>query len=175
MNTFNQIWMECWLEKGYMLDPSLEEADRFIIIDSSDRSIGTIEFKPYTTSEMNEINKVFPFHKIDSIYNNQDKVIEIDKVAILKEFRGRNLERLLSLFIYYNELYQIEYNVVLLERVFYRALKNVYKLPLETVGEQFYYKGDHVIPTVVYPGFVYMNKEKFPWLLPDLEKTIINT
>jgi hypothetical protein len=162
LNTFNQIWMECWLEKGYMLDLSSEIADQFIIRDSEKRNIGTIEFKTYDPTSY--INTVFPFYKIEHLAINPAQVKEIDKVAILKQHRGKNLERLLSLFVSYTEANRVEYCVVLLERVFYKALKNVYKIPLESVGEQFYYKGDHVIPTVIYPRFIYSNKKNYPWL-----------
>ncbi|RXJ02804.1 hypothetical protein DS745_05705 [Anaerobacillus alkaliphilus] len=164
-NIFNQIWMDCWLEKGYMLEPSLEEkSDRFILRDVEKRSIGTIEFKPYYTTFENNINNVYPFHKLQHIASNPKQVVEIDKVAILREYRGKNLERLISLYVSYTEFHKIEYCVGLVERLFYKALRNVYKVPLEAVGEQTYYKGDHVIPAVLYPSLIYKKKVNYPWL-----------
>jgi len=164
LNTFNQIWMECWLEKGYMLDPTDNHVDRFIIQDLDNRNVGTLEFRQYYPTIENSINTVFPFQKLEHLSTNPKKVIEIDKVAILKQHRGKNLERLLSLCVNYSEFYEIEYCVVLLERVFYKALKNVYKVPLEKVGDPIYYKGDHVIPTVLFPNLIYSQKELYPWL-----------
>lgn len=176
LNSFNQIWMECWLEKGYMLDPTDEIVDRFIIQDIDNRNIGTIEFRQYYPTTDNDINTVFPFQKVEHLSMNSKRVIEIDKVAILKQHRGKNLERLLSLCVNYSEFYKIEYCVVLLERVFYKALKNVYKVPLEKMGDPIYYKGDHVIPTVLFPSLIYSRKELYPWLTynkPDFSKTPI--
>ncbi len=164
-NQFNNIWIECWLEKGYGLEMEDGPADRYIIIDSKDQKVGTIEFKPYLLEPNNNINTVYPFHQIESIKNNPESVIEIDKVAILKQFRGKNLERLLSVFVHYSEQHEISCCVALLERVFYKTLRMIYKFPLESVGEQIYYKGDYVIPAVIYPEDLYQHKEKYPWLL----------
>jgi hypothetical protein len=165
LNHFNQIWMECWLEKGYFLENGADQTERYIITDTKERKVGTIEFKPYTLDTKNTINTVFPFHELESIIKKPDSVIEIDKVAILKEFRGKNLDRLLSLFVHYTEERNINYCVVLLERVFYKALKNVYKIPLEAVGEKIYYKGDYVIPAIIYPKEIYQNKIDYSWIV----------
>ncbi|WP_445491221.1 hypothetical protein [Niallia sp. 03133] len=170
LNDFNQIWMECWLEKGYGLENSTDPTDRYIITDSTNQKVGTIEFRPYTLEPTNNINTVFPFHQIESIKSNPKAVIEIDKVAILKQFRGKNLDRLLSVFVHYSEYYDVSYCVVLLERLFYKALKTVYKIPLEPVSNKIYYKGDYVIPAIIYPNEIHQNKEKYPWLI-DLYDT----
>lgn len=168
LNLFNEIWMECWLEKGYMLDPTFDETDRFIILDEDNREIGTIEFKPYYPTMNNYINTVFPFHELEKVEMNPMKVIEIDKVSILKKYRGKNLERLLSLFVHYTDYHQMNYCVVLLERVFYKALRHVYKIPIETVAEQMYYKGDYVIPAIIHSHEVYNHKGDYPWIVPSI-------
>ncbi|WP_102692234.1 hypothetical protein [Rummeliibacillus pycnus] len=165
LNDYNQIWMECWLEKGYGLENDKIPADRYIITDTQNHKVGSIEFKPYSLDITNNINKVYPFYKIESLKNNPNSVVEVDKVAILKQYRGKNLERLLTVFINYAESHNINYCVALLERVFYKALKNVYKIPIKAVGEKIYYKGDYVIPTIVNPREVYQNREKYSWLL----------
>lgn len=166
LNDFNQIWMECWLEKGYGLEFGNVPTDRYIITDSDDQKIGTIEFKQYNLDPNNNINTVFPFQQIECIQQDPNAVIEIDKVAILKQHRGKNLERLIRLFTEYTEEHHIDYCVVLLERVFFKALKNVYKIPLEAVSEKIYYKGDYVVPSIIYSKEVYQNKEKYSWNLP---------
>lgn len=167
LNDFNQIWMECWLEKGYGLENWDGPTDRYLITDLHTQKVGTIEFKPYNLDPANNINTVYPFHEIECIKNNENSVVEIDKVAILKQFRGKNLDRLLSLFVYYSEKNRINYCLVLLERVFYKALKNVYKVPLDPVSERIYYKGDYVIPAIIYPKEIYQNKERYGWLAMD--------
>lgn len=165
LNSFNEIWMECWLEKGYVLENENGPSDRYLITDAKDQKIGTIEFKPYHLGIQNNINTIFPFHEIEDLAANPRLVIEIDKVAILKEFRGKNLDRLLSVFVHYSEKHEISYCVVLLERMFYKALRNVYKIPLNAVGEKVYYKGDYVIPAIIYPKEIYQNKKDYSWLL----------
>ncbi|MFD3450525.1 hypothetical protein ACFDTO_38870 [Microbacteriaceae bacterium 4G12] len=165
LNNFNQIWMECWLEKGYVLENEDGSSDKYLITDIEEQKVGTIEFKPYTLDQNNNINTVFPFHEIELIANNPTSVVEIDKVAILKQFRGKNLDRLLSVFVHYSETHNISYCVVLLERVFYKALKTVYKIPVKAVGEKIYYKGDYVVPAIVYSNEVYQNKKNYSWLI----------
>ncbi|MBE4907190.1 hypothetical protein IMZ08_03840 [Bacillus luteolus] len=170
--------MDCWLEKGYMLDPSSDKSDKYIIQNTDKTNVGTIEFKPYTISNENNINTVFPFNEIASIVTNPEKVVEIDKVAILKQYRGKNLERLIKLYVSYTESKGIEYCVVLLERIFYKALKNVYKIPLESVGDPIYYKGDHVIPTIMYPRAIYSAKDNYQRLVNvelEYERPLINS
>ncbi|MCE4047596.1 MULTISPECIES: hypothetical protein [Bacillaceae] len=166
LNEFNQIWMECWVEKGYGFEMSEMDADRFLIIDPNEQKVGTIEFKPYSLHPTNNINSVFPFHELEKIKSLKlEQIMEIDKVAILKNHRGKNLERLLTLYVDYAQSRQITHCVVLLERVFFRALKTVYKIPLETAGEKIYYKGDYVIPAILYPQEIYEHKDKFSWLI----------
>ncbi|MEH7076473.1 hypothetical protein [Neobacillus drentensis] len=167
LNSFNQIWMECWLEKGYVLENENGTSDRYIITDTKDQRVGTIEFKPYSLGLDNNINSVFPFYEIEDIAKNPQSVIEIDKVAILKQYRGKNLDRLLSVFVHYSEKHQISHCVVLLERMFYKALRNVYKIPLQAVGDKIYYKGDYVIPAIIYPQEIYQNKSHYSWVLHD--------
>jgi hypothetical protein len=175
LTLFNNIWMGCWLEKGYEFEFYTGPADRFLIQDPSSTFVGTIEFKTYSHHQENNINSVYPFHLIDLIKNSENQTIEIDKVAILKEYRGKNLDRLLTLFAHYSEINQIKYCVVLLERVFFKALKSVYKIPVDAVGEKFYYKGDFVVPAIIYAEKMYQEKEKYQWLknmMPYLLETI---
>ncbi len=164
LNDFNQIWVECWLEKGYGLEYGNVPSDCYIITDTENHKVGTIEFKKYTIDPQNNINTVYPFQEIDIIHNDPISVIEIDKVAILKQYRGKNLEQLIRLFVQYTEIHHIKYCVVLLERVFFKTLKNVYNIPVEAVSEKKYYKGDYVIPAIIYADQVYQNKEKFDFI-----------
>jgi len=51
--------------------------------------------------------------------------------------------------------------------MFYKALRNVYKIPLKAVGEKIYYKGDYVIPALINPKEIYQNKKNYCWILND--------
>lgn len=174
LNQFNHIWMQCWIEKGYGLENENKDADRFLIVDDAERKIGTIEFKPYSLHPSNDINTVFPFYQLHMMNKDPQSVVEIDKTAILKEYRGANLARLLSLFVHYSEYYHVNYCVALLERNFYKALQIVYKIPMEQAGEKVYYKGDYVTPTIIFPQKIIRNKENYPWLLAQKSDKKIN-
>ncbi|MBT2655279.1 hypothetical protein J7E81_08485 [Bacillus sp. ISL-18] len=170
LNSFNEIWMDCWLEKGFVLENEDIQSDRFIITDAQNQNVGTIEFKPYSLDSQNNINTVFPFHSVEYLTSNPSAVVEIDKVAILKQYRGKNLERLLSVFVEYTEQHNVEYCVVLLERVFYKALRNVYKIPLQAVSDKIYYKGDYVIPSILFPKEIYQNKHMYSWIVKSQQE-----
>jgi hypothetical protein len=170
LEDFNGIWMECWQEKGYDFEFNAHQSDRFLIKDSSEVWVGTVELQPYTLDEGTEINQAYPFNHLSLLKEDMLHTIIIDKVAILKEYRGKNLDMLLSVVIHHAELHNQKYCVALLERLFYKALRYVYKVPFEMVGEKRFYKGDHVIPSVINLHEIYTNKEQFDWLV-DVSET----
>ncbi|MCA1055235.1 hypothetical protein LCM10_09590 [Rossellomorea aquimaris] len=162
---FNGIWMECWQEKGYDFEINPHHTARFLIKDPSDVWVGTVEIQPYSLDGELEVNQAYPFNHKPLLLEDMFQTIIIDKVAILKEYRGKNLNTLLSVIIHHAELHSQKYCVALLERVFYKALRNVYKVPFEIIGEMRFYKGDYVIPSVINLQTIYSNKEQFDWLV----------
>jgi hypothetical protein len=165
---FNHIWMEAWAEKGYDIDDS-QSLEQYLIKDDAGFFVGTVEFKRYSPTE-SEINGVFLFSCEPTIQAHKNHIVEIDKVAIMKNHRGRNLDRLLAFISLYTEKHGYRYGICLLEPLFYKALKYVYQLPIKQAGKKRYYKGDDVIPSIINLGYVNQNRFNYSWLTEVLSK-----
>lgn len=160
---FNFIWMTVWREKGFEFEFSPQPLDRYVVATPDGQYIGSAEFKPYTPGE-GQINSIASFHRHPCIAADPLKVAEIDKIAILKEFRGSYISELLSSLVYFARQRGIHYYVSLLEPVFYRALRITFHVPMVKAGEKSFYKGDYVIPIIIDAKQVYTNPDKYEWL-----------
>lgn len=158
---FNNIWQQCWLEKGYELELSNAVLERFLVrIDGEYQ--GTIELKKLKGSQIEE---VFPFSSFEYIKVDFEYVVEIDKLSILPPGRRKNaLGKILSLLTYYSKEYDIRQYIGLMEPKLYIALKRFYRIPVIKLGEKFYYKGDNVVPISIDPRQIYQYKENYDWI-----------
>lgn len=168
LRRFRSIWQEVWNEKGFEVEDENEVKDRILIVNETNLPVGTIEVKPYHICSEHPLNATSPFHLQEEIVQAPNRVAEIDKVAMLKEHRGPNLVRLISTLVYYAAEHQIDYYVCLLEPVFLRALRISFRIPMRVIGEKFYYKGDYVVPTIIYCGYVRDNASNYPWISHDM-------
>lgn len=164
LQIFNNIWKQCWKERGYEIEYSTGIVDRYIILDREELAVGSVEFKPFTKE--NEINEFFPFHQLLEMKNENHNLVEIDKVAILKDHRNDdNLVRLVSTMIAYGDKHKVDYAVAELEPRFYYVLKRFMRLPVKRVGENIFYKGDYVTPVICDVKSIRKNKSKYTWFL----------
>lgn len=161
---FDQIWTQSWLEKGFELEFADETLGRCLVYDELDIPVATVEMKPYTPYN-SELDKLAPFASHPAIVLEPDKVAEVDKVAVLKDHRGKNLDRLLATIVLFAEKHQIKNYVTLLEPVLFRALKISFHVPMSRVGNRIYYKGDDVIPAIIHAEQFYENKESYSWFI----------
>lgn len=162
---FNDIWTTVWKEKGYELEYSDEVLERYVAIAGDGTIAGTAEIKPYRLNG-SAINRVAPFARHPKIADNPGQIAEIDKMAVLPQYRGKLVSDLLSSAVYCAERYRFRYFVSLLEPVFFRALRISYRVPMEKIGEKTYYKGDDVIPVIFEMEEIYTHKSKYDWLVP---------
>lgn len=162
---FNEIWTTVWKEKGYELEYSELALERYVAFANDGAIAGTAEIKPYRLNE-SAINRVAPFASHPKIADRPGKVAEIDKIAVLPQYRGRLVSDLLSAAVHAAEKYRFRYFVSLLEPVFFRALRISYHVPMEKIGEKIYYKGDDVIPVIFEMEKIYTQKSGYDWLVP---------
>ncbi|PGX07765.1 GNAT family N-acetyltransferase [Bacillus sp. AFS033286] len=154
---FNRIWEECWNEKGYELE-YFQGTDQFIFWKDG-QAIGCVEIKKYNIK-----NEVFPFSKCEQLKGQLETVMEVDKLSILKEFRGKGmLESILFFLSEYMKEKELMYFITLLEPKLYLALKRFFRLPVEKVGKTFHYKGDDVVPTITDVHKTIQRQEKMKW------------
>jgi hypothetical protein len=161
---FNGIWTTVWREKGYDLEFSDKSLAKYIIVTDEGQYVGTTEFKPYSITD-SQINATAPFHEHPDVIAAASEVAEIDKMAILRSFRGRYIADLLSACVYFAEGERIKYYVSLMEPVFMRALRVTFQVPLKKLGDKIFYKGDYVNPVLIDVEQVYQNKHRFEWMI----------
>ncbi|OMF23444.1 hypothetical protein BK133_24450 [Paenibacillus sp. FSL H8-0548] len=171
---FNGIWTTVWMEKGFELEFSEHTLDRFIVVTTEGYCVGTSEIKPYSLTT-SAINAAGPFQTNRKIIEAGHAVAEIDKIALLKTYRGRFISELLSSAVYSAEKLKMKYFVSLLEPVFMRALRISYQVPLEKIGEKVFYKGDDVVPVLFDMEQMYLNKQLYEWLVYPEETILSNT
>ncbi|SFF31291.1 hypothetical protein SAMN04487969_1259 [Paenibacillus algorifonticola] len=160
---FNGVWTTVWREKGFDLEFSAQALERIMIVTAEGHYVGTAEIKPYSAAST--INEAGFFQEHSELIRAQGEIAEIDKIALLKPYRGQQyISELLSSLVYTAEERQIKYFVSLLEPVFLRALRVTFKVPLEKLGEKEFYKGDYVVPVVINVEQIYSNKQKYAWL-----------
>lgn len=144
LKIFNELWVEVWQEKGYELEFTEEECDRFILFED-ELAIGTIELKKH--NGVSKINETFPFNLTTFDYC---KVVEVDKIALIKKHRTiKNFGKLLILLSNYTYAYRVDCFIGLVEPMLYRLLHMKFGNIIEKIGEKFYYKGDFVIPITI--------------------------
>lgn len=169
---FNSIWVSVWEEKGYELEYTNQVVERYLAISEDGQFVGTSEIKPYLPG-YNEIDSVAPFSHHPKIIDDPTRVAEIDKIAILQQYRGQQpISDLLSSAVYCAEKYNFRYFISLLEPVFYRALRITFHVPVEKIADRRFYKGDDVIPVLFDMEQVYQNKWKYEWLVYPVSQNI---
>lgn len=172
LDTFNHIWIECWNEKGYELEFN-QNSDKFIILDENGKVIGTTEFIKYEIGK-NFCEDIYPFKDLQQIKNNHNRVIEIDKIALTKKFRGKNVQEILYTIYKYAQENNIQFAIGLMEPIFYKAMKLFYKMPITKLSRKKFYKGDWVIPVIIDCEYVLNNSQEYKWV-SKLDDTSVDT
>jgi len=162
---FNGVWTTVWREKGYELEFCDDAIERNIVFTEQDEVIGTSELKPYYADARSVINEVADFATHPWVLQANGYVGESDKIALLSSFRGKGsyTDEVLSSICASAAKHGITCMVSLLEPVFMRALRIVYKVPMQQLGKKMFYKGDYVVPAVMDVGYINGHTEQFPW------------
>ena len=149
LRVFNSIWTRSWEEKGFELEYS-QQADRYLINNRrAKRYVATLELKPFDGPDA-EINTAFPFWNYPYIRDNLHHVCEVDKISILKEYRGRGtLNGIFFTMLLHALRHNTKYYVALIDPYLYEAVVQGFKLPAEQLGEKIFYKGEYAIPMVL--------------------------
>jgi len=160
---FHFIWMTAWKEKGFEFEFSQDVLERYVVITPELKHVGSIEFKSYDPLR-SKVNDIAPFYNHDLVRNAPSKVAEVDKVALLPEYRGKYIDELLTAAVHFAALGGYDTYVSLLEPIFYRALRITFKVPMTKVGKEVYYKGGTVIPVLFHMNEMVSNLDRYTWL-----------
>lgn len=160
---FNDIWTSVWKEKGYELEYSQCSLARYLIVTPEGDHIGTAEINIFDKKNSSVMHvTALPKHILAAA--DKGLVAEIDKIALLKSFRGHYISDLLSSIVFFADKHDYRYFVSLLEPVFYRALRVSFQIPMEKIGNETYYKGDYVVPVLFDTQQMYQRMSSFNWL-----------
>lgn len=164
---FISLWEEACIEKGYEMEPFNPDSSLYLILNSKDNPIGTLECIPYLRRLEDEL---FCFQLLDLVKRDPSKVFIIDKVCLTKKERGANIRKVFDAIYNYSKLNNYSYGIALLEPNFYRSLKIFYKLPINRVTkEKLFYKGDYVVPSIIDIEMVRGNFMKYEWMFNNVE------
>ena len=145
MQAFNHIWQTCWTEKGFEFEEN--PFAEYFLFEQDGVPCGAFQLCDVSKLPLDE-NSVYLSH--ETIKQHPEQVIEIDKLSILKEYRGSTILSQLFLFMMkYAEQNDKRYFVALCEPMLYVSIIDLYNVPVEKLGEPFYYKGDYVVPIIV--------------------------
>lgn len=166
---FNGVWTTVWYESGYELEFSEHVLEKIIIFSNKGEAIGSTELKHYYLDSRSHINTLAAFARHPWVVQAKGKVAECDKVALLSQYRGKGLyiHQILTAICESARKYNFQYIVSLLEPVFMKALRKIYKVPMQEVGESFFYKGDEVVPVVMDVGYIIANFDKYNWYVRE--------
>ncbi|QJC52183.1 hypothetical protein HGI30_11865 [Paenibacillus albicereus] len=160
---FHYIWMTVWKEKGYEFEFPDEVLDRRLIVAPDGAYCGTAEIRPYA-SEAEELERIAPFSRLGEVAEDPEKVVVADRIALLPNYRGKQIQALLSSIVYMSEQRGARWCAALLEPVFCRALRITFKVPMTIVGPKQPYKGDFVVPVLFPVEEIYRDPERHEWL-----------
>lgn len=145
---YNFIWMTAWREKGYEFEFASRVLDRYVVVTPEGHYIGTAEYKPFRP-DSGSFESVADIGRMPVLTEDRQKVAEIDKFALLPEYRGKYVNDLVSSVLLVAREHGIRYFVTLLEPLFYRALRLSFRAPMTLLGPKTFYKGDYVLPVVI--------------------------
>ncbi len=145
---FHYIWMTAWREKGYAFEFSEDVLDRYLVIGPDGSFVGTSEYRGYDP-DTSAFASVLGRQETLDLNLDPTIVAEIDKFAILPEYRGKIVSELLWSGVLVARERGIRYFVSLLDPIFHRALRIAYRAPITIVGAKTFYKGDYVLPVVI--------------------------
>ena len=157
---FHYIWMTAWREKGYAFEFAEDVLDRYLVIGPDGSFVGTSEYRVFHP-ETSAFAGVIGLQGTSDLKLNHTEVAEIDKFAILPEYRGKIVKELIWSGILVARERGIRYFVSLLDPLFYRALRIGYRAPITIVGPKTFYNGDYVLPVIIDIDKMAANPAKF--------------
>jgi len=138
MNQFNAIFKECFVEKGYETETFQGKALRYLIHNKYGKNAGTLELIPYAPkSGLTTIEDMFAFSTLPQLKEiSHDRVYEIDKLAVLEtERKNGTLDNMMGTIFRVAKEMNIDMYVALINPMLFRAVKMVYRMPIEKCGK----------------------------------------
>jgi hypothetical protein len=163
LEIFDSIWIPAWKEKGFDLECLLGHVDRYLIHNSDNEYIGSVSFRPYNFDST--IDDVYPFHQNNIVKQNIGHIIEIDNLAILKEYREvKNLAKVVVTLVEYAKVHEFNYYIATADYAFYKAVHKFYPTSLYPLHKRINYRGNNLVPIIIDIQHTIANIDKYKWL-----------
>ncbi|MDQ0252823.1 hypothetical protein J2S74_000195 [Evansella vedderi] len=126
-----EVYKTVWEEKNYV-DEYPDEGEKFLILSPEGEVVGCFEIFPFEKN--GPLDSIYPFSRLEEISSNEKNVFEIEKVAILSPYRGGNfVTKMIEFYIKYAIENKKEYVIALINKRFYRYIKDRMGIPLVNV------------------------------------------
>lgn len=161
--TFENTWEYFCELYGWYNDPYSTGGLRYLLLlpSHSKTVIGTIEFIPYDEENPNStVEGHFQFSKIEKVKEHKERVWEIDKLCLHKDFqRNGHFEGFLEIFYHHAQEYRPKYYIGLMEKRFFRMVRIIFGVYIIQVGKEIEGETTILIPVVLDMEKI-MNNEK---------------
>lgn len=153
---FEITWEFFCNEFGWHNDPYAENGCRYILyllksFYKKNKVIGTIEFIPYDPrNPKSTVEKRFSFSEFDEIRLQLNRIWEIDKLCIHKDYqRQGHFQDLLQVLYNHALEYKPKFYLALIEKKFYRMLRISFGHRIRQSGDGLVGPTTELIPTVI--------------------------
>ncbi|OZU89297.1 hypothetical protein CIL03_06150 [Virgibacillus indicus] len=172
---FETTWEYFCNKYGWYNDPYAENGNRYNLLlhkkgfCKRKKVIGTIEFIPYDPKNpQSTVETRFQFSKYDEIKLQQNRIWEIDKLCLHKDYQRKGYFHAFS-HVLYDHITKNEpkYYLALIEKKFFRMLKMMLGSVVEQKGEALIGPTTALIPTVFNIEKVMEDKERVNKLLTE--------
>lgn len=177
LKMFNTIWAECWRERGFEIHKSeleLKVLDttllRYLFKGENQQFVSTIGLRKLSNSET---KKHYNLKKNAFIESEMEYVYEVDKLAILKKFRGMKvLSDILNFLVEFSEGKNVKYFVALMEPRLFKSIHRFYGIAINQIADEFDFEGDLVIPVCIDPKEALNASANYHWLQQQVNKAV---
>ena len=174
---FEQIWSDVCEEKGFLPDPCVDHATRYLIDnrlvvngqtvvpEEGFQYIGTIELVPYNPAVYTTVEGRFePYDTYHKVKDHGHRTFEIDKLCITKDYRSKgHLPDVLHALMEHGEEANVKYYIATTEYAFYRTLKIGCSVKLEQIGDRIRRPKNSMIPMLCDVDVLFARIDEYEW------------
>lgn len=168
---FEQTWEYFCDYYGWFNDPYSKNGVRYnLLLPSSTKTvIGTVEFIPYDPKNSDStVEGKFQFSRFEDIKTHQDRIWEIDKLCLHKDYHRQGyFDNFMHVFYDHAIKHNPKYYIGLMEKRFYRMVRILFGLGVEQKGDALVGPSTALIPVVFDVEKIMGNEEKVRMLLQN--------
>lgn len=136
---FNEVWKDIAQEIGSSFKEIQSNSTAYILTNSQDVGVGTVEFIPYHFEANSYVDAYFPFSKVLDPRMKTENIHIIAKLGIKQEFRKQGyFQELINLISEFSIQNNTPYFIANINKDVYRILRFMYKGKIDIIGKEFH-------------------------------------